>query len=120
MRIVFCEDEAVIRKLLHLSLRDLPHEYRIAASGEEALELVREWHPDALVTDVAMPGMNGLELAAAVRADPALRATRIALMTASIDRGDPEFALHLRKPFGPAALRALLEALAGEADAGHR
>jgi CheY-like chemotaxis protein len=118
MRIVFCDDEAIIRKLIELSLRGTPYEFQMAAGGNQALSLVREWHPDVLITDVAMPGMDGLQLAAAVRADPALEGLRIIFMTASIHRDAIEDRLpwkgaksHLRKPFGPAALRTLLRSL---------
>ncbi|HEY4025207.1 MAG TPA: response regulator [Candidatus Dormibacteraeota bacterium] len=118
VRIVFCEDEPIIRKLIGLSLRGTPHEFRMAAGGSEALDLVRRWRPDVLITDVAMPGMDGLQLAAAVRADGALRNLRIVFMTASVRREAAQAeeaggraAGHLRKPFGPAALRALLAAL---------
>lgn len=122
MRIVFCEDEPIIRKLIGLALRGTPHEFHLAAGGGEALDLVRQWHPDLLVTDVAMPGMDGLQLAAAVRADPALQDIRIVFMTASLQRealeaeadaGGHRIAGHLRKPFGPGALRSLLASLEG-------
>jgi CheY-like chemotaxis protein len=120
MRIVFCEDEPTIRKLIALSLRGTAHEFRMAADGGEALGLVRDWRPDVLITDVAMPGMDGRQLAAAVRADASLRDLRIVFMTASVRRdeaGIDEVAVgaraagHLRKPFGPAALRSLLVSL---------
>jgi CheY-like chemotaxis protein len=120
MRIVFCEDEPIIRKLIGLALRGTPHEFRVAADGGEALDLLRRWRPDVLITDVAMPGMDGRQLAAAVRADAALRDLRIVFMTASVQREDVEaedaarghrIAGHLRKPFGPGALRSLLVSL---------
>ena len=121
MRIVFCDDEAIIRRLIELSLRGTSYEFQMAATGREALELVREWHPDVLITDVAMPGMDGLELAAAVRADPR-EGLRVVFMTASVNREAIEElstegpANQLRKPFGPAALRALLASLEDAVD----
>jgi two-component system cell cycle sensor histidine kinase/response regulator CckA len=120
MRIVFCEDEPIIRKLIGLALRGTGHEFRLTADGGEALELVRSWRPDVLVTDVAMAGMDGRQLAAAVRADPELGDLRIVFMTASVQREAVEaeedargsrIAGHLRKPFGPGALRSLLVSL---------
>jgi CheY-like chemotaxis protein len=118
MRVVFCDDQSIIRKLIELSLRGTSYEFRIAADGSEALDILRQWRPDALITDVAMPGMDGLQLAAAVRADPGLRDLRIVFMTASIQRDVivNEIAVHgptahLRKPFGPAAMRTLLASL---------
>jgi CheY-like chemotaxis protein len=121
MRVLFCEDEPTVRRLIELSMPGTAHECRLTADGAEALATMRGWRPDVLVTDVAMPGMDGIELAAAVRADPALRGVRIVFMTASIHREAIErvappggTAGHLRKPFGPAALRELLDRLAAD------
>ena len=50
-----------------------------APDGENALRLVREHTPDVLVTDIEMPGMSGIELAAAVRRD--LPKTRVVIVT---------------------------------------
>src|SRR5208283_5380759 len=46
------------------------------------LSATRKLHPDAIVTDVMMPGLNGFELVAAVRADPALAATPVLILSA--------------------------------------
>ena len=117
MRVLVCDDEPVIRKLIELTLRDTPHDLQTVGDGAEALETMRSWRPDVLVTDVAMPGMDGLDLAAAVRADPDLKALRIVFMTASVNvesvagrtLGGPTS--YLYKPFGPADLRNLLASL---------
>ena len=117
MRVLVCDDEPVIRKLIELSLRGSPYDLQTVGDGNEALETMQHWRPDVLVTDVAMPGMDGLDLAAAVRADPALKDLQIVFMTASTQveaiaertRIDPT--AYLYKPFGPAALRALLASL---------
>ena len=117
MRVLVCDDEPVIRKLIELSLRGTPHDLQTVGDGNEALETMQHWRPDVLVTDVAMPGMDGLDLAAAVRADPALKDLRIVFMTASIhvdaiaQRTLSGPTSYLYKPFGPAALRALLASL---------
>jgi CheY-like chemotaxis protein len=117
MRVLVCDDEPIIRKLVELSLRRTPHDLRTVGGGSEALDTMRRWRPDVLVTDVAMPGMDGFDLAAAVRADPDLKDLRIVFMTASINVdaivertvGGPT--AYLYKPFGPAALRGLLASL---------
>lgn len=117
MRILFCEDQAVLRKLIEMTLRGSPHDLRMAENGIEALELMRTWRPDVLFTDVAMPGMDGFELESRVRADPALRDMRVVFMTASAhleaegEGGLPPETWHLRKPFGPAALHDMLASL---------
>src|SRR5437870_3678131 len=117
MRVLVCDDEPVIRKLIELTLRDTPHDLQTVGDGAEALETMRSWRPDVLVTDVAMPGMDGLDLAAAVRADPDLKDLRIVFMTASVNvdaisqRTLVGPTAYLYKPFGPAALRSMLDTL---------
>jgi CheY-like chemotaxis protein len=120
VRIVFCEDEPMIRKLVELALRGTGHEVRLVGDGDAALELVRRWRPDVLVTDVAMPGMDGVQLAAAVRAEPDLSDLPIVFTTASTLPAHAEGQIavdgrtsYLGKPFGPAALRALLASIDG-------
>jgi CheY-like chemotaxis protein len=120
VRIVFCEDEPMIRKLVELALRGMGHELRLVGDGVAALELVRRWRPDVLVTDVAMPGMDGVQLAAAVRADPGLSDLPIVFTTASTlpDHAEGAIAVdgrtsYLGKPFGPGALLAVLASLDG-------
>ena len=120
MRVLVCDDEPVILKLIELSLRGTPHDLRTAAGGTEALETMRRWRPDVLVTDVAMPGMDGLDLASAVRADPDMKGLPIVFMTASIhvdaiaQRTLAGPTAYLYKPFGPAALRTMLDSLIAE------
>jgi CheY-like chemotaxis protein len=120
MRVLVCDDEPIIRKLVELSLRRTPHDLRTVGGGNEALETMQRWRPDVLLTDVAMPGMDGLDLAAAVRADPHLRDLRIVFMTAAIhvepiaERALGRPTAYLYKPFGPAALRELLASLEGD------
>ncbi len=122
MRILFCEDHALLRKLIALSMQGTAHDFRIAGSGAEALVLARQQPPDALFTDVAMPGMDGFELVARLRAEPALRGVRVVFMTASaqvdeVDAAAGSFAL-LPKPFGPAALKAVVASLERELASG--
>ncbi|ORV88436.1 histidine kinase [Mycobacterium interjectum] len=54
----------------------------LVADGESALAITKELHPDAIVTDVMMPGLSGFELVAAIRADPALAATPVLMLSA--------------------------------------
>jgi CheY-like chemotaxis protein len=117
MRVLACDDEPIIRKLIQLSLRGTRHDLQTVGDGTEALETMRRWRPDVLLTDVAMPEMDGLELAAAVRADPGLKDLHIVFMTASVhvnliaERTLSGPTAYLYKPFGPAALRDLLSSL---------
>ncbi len=54
----------------------------LVKDGREALESARKLRPDAIVTDVMMPRMNGFELVDAIRADPALAATPVLMLSA--------------------------------------
>ncbi|CAH0199093.1 Chemotaxis protein CheY [Microbacterium sp. Bi128] len=53
--------------------------------GSTALQILRESRPAVAILDWMMPGMDGLELARLVRADDALKSTRLILMTARVE-----------------------------------
>jgi CheY-like chemotaxis protein len=114
-RLVFAEDNEMVRKLITIAMRDSGHEILIAEDGREGLELLRNNRADLLVTDLAMPHMTGLELYDAVKADPELAKLRVVFLTASTQKSllaDAETRAPvaiLMKPFSPAQLRAKLE-----------
>ena len=123
--ILFCEDNPSIRKLIRVALRDSGHTILLAEDGAAGLAMARAERPDLLVSDLAMPLLNGLELHAAVRADPSLANVKIAFLTASTQQGLMNRARLLdvealmTKPFSPRALRARLEEiLAGKPASG--
>jgi two-component system response regulator DesR len=81
IRLIIAEDQGMILGAL-AALLSLESDLEVVAQahgGEEALALVLQHRPDVLVTDIEMPGMSGLELAAAVRA--AGVPTRIVIVT---------------------------------------
>ncbi|MBW4609319.1 MAG: response regulator transcription factor [Hassallia sp. WJT32-NPBG1] len=90
-----------------------------ADDGQEALEIVEEYHPDLIVTDIVMPRMNGYELVRQVRQKPAFRLLPVILLTARIKTQERILGyqsgcdLYLPKPFEleelAAAIRNLLE-----------
>ena len=115
-RVVWVEDDPTIRKLVDAALRSSGHELQFASNGQEGLALVERMHPDIVFTDVSMPLMDGLELADAIRARPALGDVRIVFVTASmqreqIDRYTKRGATFIAKPFSTAELRAHLKRL---------
>ncbi len=61
-RILIVDDEEAIRQILTLSVMDLGYEARAAANGEEALGLLDDYDPAIVLTDIKMPGMDGIEL----------------------------------------------------------
>jgi CheY-like chemotaxis protein len=116
-KLVFCEDDPTIQKLIRVALRATPHELHVASDGISGLALIRRERPDVVFTDITMPGMDGHQLLAAIRADPDLRATPVVFITASAQHAQVEDARRrgatgvLAKPFTMAALRSQVESL---------
>ena len=67
-RILIVDDESQIARVLRTGLKTHGYEVRVAADGVSALETFSDWHPDLVVTDLAMPNMDGLDLCRRLRA----------------------------------------------------
>lgn len=80
--IVIADDEAPIRLVVAEKLRAAGFEVAEGRDGEEALDLVRKHRPIALITDLQMPYMNGLELCQALKRDPRTAEIPALLLTA--------------------------------------
>jgi two-component system, OmpR family, KDP operon response regulator KdpE len=65
--ILVVDDEAQITRVLKTTLTGLGYGVRSASDGDQALQLMREWSPDLVITDLRMPNMDGLELCRHVR-----------------------------------------------------
>lgn len=117
-RIFYVEDEIDIRTVAKLALEAVGgFEVEVAASGEEALERVRNFAPDLLLLDVMMPGMDGPTTLRALRASSEMETVPAIFMTARALPGEvaalkAEGALGvITKPFDPMQLAAQLRAL---------
>lgn len=84
--ILIVDDERHNRDLLEIMLKPEGFLLLTAANGEEALALVTRQPPDLILLDVMMPGMNGYEVAAKIKADPASKNIPIIMLTALDDR----------------------------------
>jgi len=110
-KVVFCEDDPMIQALIRAALRSAGHQILVAADGAEGLALVRRERPSVVFTDVSMPGIDGYQLAAQLRADPLTAHIPIVFMTASVQRSQLEEAKRqgatsvLTKPFSMSELR---------------
>jgi len=67
-RILVVDDEPQLTRVLRMGLKSHGYDVRTAADGLSGLETFNDWHPDLVITDLAMPNMNGLELCRKVRA----------------------------------------------------
>jgi len=114
-RIVIAEDEPNIVLSLEFLLKKAGHDVSIARDGETALRLAREARPDLIVLDLMLPLVNGFEVCHRIREDPALRETKVLMLTArgrqsEVARGLEAGAnAYMTKPF---ATRDLLNAVA--------
>ena len=111
VRVLVADDEDDIRSLVCLAVRKAcPAEVTAVADGTAALEAARLNVPDLAVLDVSMPGATGLEVCAALRADPATAGIRILLLSAGASLDDVARGLaagadaYLAKPFAVAGL----------------
>ena len=67
--LLLADDEEGIRKVLGIALADSGYDVRTAESGLEALRLFRETRPAIVLTDIKMPGMDGIELLRQIKAE---------------------------------------------------
>ncbi|MBI2221906.1 MAG: response regulator transcription factor [Acidobacteria bacterium] len=115
--ILIAEDDRDIADLIDHSLRKAGHETEIVGSGSEALARARAARPDALVLDVMLPGLDGMQVCRALRAEPDTAATPIIMVTARGEEADRVGGLelgaddYLTKPFSPRELVARVAAL---------
>jgi CheY-like chemotaxis protein len=80
-RVLAVDDSSVIRELLIASLEAAGYSVEAVASGQAALAAAREEAFDAVILDVDMPGLDGLAVGRALRADPKTRQAMIAMHT---------------------------------------
>jgi CheY-like chemotaxis protein len=115
--LVTAEDDEDIRMLVTRSLRKAGHRVIAVADGVQGLAAVRKHHPDAVITDIDMPYMTGLQLCREIRRDPELKHIPVVVVSGSLDSGDIAMEAGvtaiISKPFVPdALLHQLTEVLA--------
>ena len=87
MRILVVDDFSTMRRIIKNLLRDLGFNNAVEADdGTTALPMLQNGNYDFLITDWNMPGMQGIDLLAAVRADPRLRNLPVLMVTAEAKR----------------------------------
>jgi two-component system KDP operon response regulator KdpE len=66
--ILIVDDESQITRVLRTSLSAQGYDIRVANSGEMALEIMKDWSPNLIITDLSMPSVDGVQLTRQVRA----------------------------------------------------
>ena len=113
----FLEDEKEIRDLVRYNLEKAGYRVAAAADGEEGLKQLFASRPDALVLDLMLPGINGLEIVREVRGEPLTHDLPVLILTARSAEMDKLLGFeqgaddYLTKPFSPRELVARVKAL---------
>ena len=112
-RILVVDDEPQIARVLRTGLKTHGYDVRVAADGVSALETFDDWRPDLVVTDLAMPNLDGLELCRRLRAISLLPIIVLSVRgeektkVEALDAGADDY---VTKPFGMDELLARVRA----------
>jgi DNA-binding NarL/FixJ family response regulator len=116
------DDEAKLLRAVAVTLREEGYEVATARSGAEALVAVNTSVPDLVVSDIRMPGMDGYQLARALRSNPRTELIPVVFLTAKGERKDRLAGIrtgvdaYLVKPFDPEELLAVIANLLARAE----
>src|SRR5690349_14158272 len=115
--VMVIEDEKEIRDLVRYNLEKAGFRVAAAGDGEQGLKQLFASRPDALVLDLMLPGMNGLEIVREVRAEPLTHDLPVLVLTARSAEMDKLLGFeqgaddYLTKPFSPRELVARVKSL---------
>lgn len=87
MRLLIADDDASLRKQMKRFFETRGHQVHVARDGIEAWHFLRQEEPDAILTDVYMPDMNGIELLRTIRRNPGTRHIPVLLFSAKAQNG---------------------------------
>ncbi|HEY3632811.1 MAG TPA: response regulator [Jatrophihabitantaceae bacterium] len=108
--VLVADDDADIRELVSYKLQQAGHRVVSVADGTSALATAREIVPDVAIIDVAMPGLDGMRVCAALRDDATTADVQVILLSALAHTGDSRSGLdagaveYVTKPFSPREL----------------
>ena len=120
-RVLIIEDNLDAADSLREALELDAHQVAVANNGPAGLAMAGSFHPEVVLCDIGLPGMNGYEVARAFRADEALKATFLVALTGYALPEDVQnaveagFERHLAKPVGLQALEELFSSLPNRA-----
>jgi two-component system OmpR family response regulator len=112
MRALVAEDDPGVRRLVAALLELDGWDVRTAVDGQEAVDMARDWHPDAIVIDMTMPNKDGLAAMREIRAEPGGEDCAVVVVSARTGASDVARAIdagcddYVAKPFDPMDLSA--------------
>ncbi|MEX2293749.1 MAG: response regulator [Acidimicrobiales bacterium] len=115
--VLLVEDDPVILRLLEVNFDLEGFSVLLAEDGAEGVAMARAKRPDAIVTDIMMPNMTGIELVQTLKADPATSSIPVLLLSAKAQTSDLKAGMdagaddYVTKPFEPLDLIDRVNAL---------
>ncbi|MFN8524863.1 MAG: response regulator [Chloroflexota bacterium] len=109
-KILLADDDEGLLRLVGTTLGTDDFDVITASDGEAAISAARAEHPELILLDINMPGLDGLEVCRLLKRDPATSAIKIVMLTASGAEQDRSRAVDAQaddyfvKPFSPVAL----------------
>jgi CheY-like chemotaxis protein len=116
-KLLVAEDDPAIRRIVEITLQKEGIDVISAENGQEGLQKAIEQKPDAILTDIQMPVMTGIELAEKLRSNPATRSIPLGFLTGQREVGYYKQALalgstiYITKPFRPDQLMMFINVL---------
>ncbi len=117
LKVLVVDDNPIIADTLGMMLEDIGHEFEAVHDGRQALDAARLYHPDVILLDIGLPGMNGYQVCKAFRSEPEFEQTPIIAQTGWGQDRDKELAteagfdFHLTKPVPLEQLQKLFAGL---------
>lgn len=116
MKVLVCEDDEMVLKMVEFKLQKEGYEVHLAGDGKDALEKIHNIHPDLIITDIMMPYLTGLEIVHQVRKQMNLRTPIIIVSSIGLEKtvleafqlGADDF---ITKPFSPNELSVRVKKL---------
>ncbi|HRI41215.1 MAG TPA: response regulator transcription factor [Bacteroidia bacterium] len=116
MKILVCEDDEMVLKMVEFKLRKDGYEVQLAGDGKAALDQIRSFQPDLIITDIMMPYLTGLEIVHQVRKTLNLTTPIIIVSSIGLEKtvleafqlGADDF---ITKPFSPNELSVRVKKL---------
>jgi two-component system, OmpR family, KDP operon response regulator KdpE len=121
--ILVVDDEPQITRVLKTALSSRGYAVRAAADGDDAIQVIKEWSPDLVITDLRMPNMDGLALCRHIRAKSAIPIIVLSvkgeerIKVEALDAGADDY---VTKPFNMNELLARVRAALRRASAAQR
>ena len=119
-KLLVADDSLTIQKVIRLALSNEGYEIQTVSDGNDAIQQISLFRPDAVLVDVSLPGRNAIEVKKAINEQGDFDEVRFILMSSAFEKVDEaqvaeaNFHSRLTKPFDPANLRKVLSDVLSE------